>query len=71
MNGTALQHKGKTGTWSIVTDKDGRIIYRLYAENNPFLYLLKLDENTLSFTDKHGNLLVGNGDFSYTLSRKW
>jgi hypothetical protein len=60
---------GITGNWEIIT-KDGRIIYQLNDEKgNEFIYLLKLDEHTLLFTDAHGKLLVGNEDFSYTLNR--
>jgi len=61
---------GKRGTWKIITGKDGRIIYQLNDEKeNPFIYLLKLDEGVLIFTDANGNLLVGDLDFSYTLNR--
>lgn len=63
---------GKKGTWKIITGKDGRIIYQLNDENEkPLIYLLKLDEGILIFTDKKGNLLVGDLDFSYTLGRKF
>ena len=62
---------GITGNWNIITGKDGRIIYRLNDEKgNGFLYLLKLDENILVFTDADGKLLVGDEDFSYTLNRE-
>jgi hypothetical protein len=62
---------GRTGNWKIVTGKNGRTIYQLYDENgNGFLYLLKLDEHILVFTDAQGKLLVGDGDFSYTINRK-
>jgi hypothetical protein len=61
---------GKRGNWKIITGKDGRIIYQLNDEKeNPFIYLLKLDEGVLIFTDAKGNLLVGDLDFSYTLNR--
>jgi hypothetical protein len=61
---------GITGTWNIVTSKNGRTIYRLNDEKgNGFLYLLKLDEQILVFTDANGKLLVGNEDFSYTINR--
>ena len=60
---------GITGNWNIITGKNGRIIYRLNdANGNAFLYLLKLDENILMFTDAEGKLLVGDEDFSYTLN---
>jgi hypothetical protein len=67
-----LEYPGKTGTWKIMTGKDGRIIYELKPDNESTpTYLLKLDDNILSFTDEKGNLLVGNEDFSFTLSRRW
>ena len=61
---------GKKGKWKIITGKDGRIIYQLNDEKeNSFIYLLKLDEGVLIFTDAKGTLLVGDLDFSYTLNR--
>ncbi len=71
LNGTAVLNKGKTGTWTMITGKDGRIIYQLNSDNNDVLYLLKLDENILVFTDKQGKLLVGDENFSFTLNRRW
>jgi len=63
---------GKKGNWKVITGKDGRIVYQLYDEKeNPFIYLLKLDEGVLIFTDANGNLLVGDLDFSYTLNRRF
>lgn len=69
--GTAYRKNGgRTGTWKSVTGKNGSITYQLNDENgNSFLYLLKLDENVLIFTDEHGNLLVGDEDFSYTMNK--
>ena len=61
----------KTGIWIITTGKNGRIVYQLNDEKgNAILYLLKVDENILLFTDAKGNLLTGDEDFSYTLDRK-
>jgi len=61
---------GKTGNWKIIAGKNGRIIYQLNDDKgNGFLYLLKLDEHILVFTDAHEKLLVGDQDFSYTLNR--
>ncbi len=72
LRGTLNQYGNKKGQWKIITGTDGRIIYELMAANNNGdpLYLLKLDDNILVFTDANGNLLVGNEDFSYTLSRR-
>ncbi len=62
---------GKTGNWKITQGKQGRIIYQLNDDKeNGFVYLLKLDEHILVFTDAEGKLLVGDEDFSYTLNRK-
>jgi hypothetical protein len=62
---------GRTGNWSIIGGKNGRTIYQLNDENgNGFLYLLKLDEHILVFTDAQGKLLVGDEDFSYTLNSR-
>lgn len=62
---------GKTGNWKITQGKQGRLIYQLNDDKeNGFIYLLKLDEHILVFTDAEGKLLVGDEDFSYTLNRK-
>ena len=62
---------GRRGNWKIVKEKNGRIIYQLNDDNgNGFLYLLKLDEHVLVFTDANGKLLVGDEDFSYTLNSR-
>jgi hypothetical protein len=71
LNGTIVDHKARTGTWSVIHHKDGRAIYQLKWNDTEALYLLKLDENIFVFTDKAGNLLAGNADFSFTLNKKW
>lgn len=56
--------------WEILRGKDGRVIYKLdLAKQKSAIYLLKVDENILLFTDPDGNLLVGNDNFSYTLNK--
>ncbi|MBD0350881.1 MAG: hypothetical protein ICV65_07000 [Flavisolibacter sp.] len=70
LRGTVVDHERKSGIWNINKGKDGRIIYRLQSANNEVLQLVVLDENIIVFTDKQGNLLAGNEDFSYTLNRK-
>ena len=63
---------GRKGNWKIVTGNNGRTIYQLDDNNgNGFLYLLKLDNNILVFTDAQGKLLVGDEDFGYTLNKRW
>lgn len=71
--GTPWRRKdGRTGNWKIIAGKKGQTIYQLNDDNeNGFLYLLKLDEHILVFTDAQGKLLVGDEDFSYTLNRRW
>lgn len=59
------------GKWNISRGKDGRTIYTLSPEKEPWsFYLVQVDNNILVFTDKEGNLLVGNEDFSYTLNKR-
>jgi hypothetical protein len=73
IRGTAWRNEGGiTGNWKIITGKNGRIIYQLNdEEGKTLLYLLKVDEHILLFTDAEGKLLTGDEDFSYTLNRKW
>jgi hypothetical protein len=53
-------------------DNDSRIMIHLLDQQGGMLvHLLAGDENVLFFTDAGGRLLVGNGDFSYTMNRKW
>ena len=60
-------HKGK---WDIITSQDGRITYRLDPEKNEkAIHLLTADNTILLFTHPDGSPLVGNEDFSYTLSQ--
>lgn len=60
------------GKWEIVQGKDGRQIYKVnYEKRGVTLYLLRVDDNVLVFTNPDGHLLVGNKDFSYTLNRSW
>lgn len=58
------------GNWDIITGNDGRIIYRLDPEKEKLAtHLLTADNTILLFTLPDGTPLVGNEDFSYTLSR--
>jgi hypothetical protein len=71
LNGNSRGEGGTRGTWKVETGKDGRVIYQLFSAAGAMpVQLLVLDENVLAFTDKAGHLLVGNEDFSFTLSRK-
>ncbi len=58
------------GNWDMITGNDGRKIYRLDPEKKEkAIHLLTADDTILLFCDPSGNLLVGNEDFSFTLSR--
>jgi hypothetical protein len=72
LNSDNLRRGGKRGNWQIVRKNDGRIIYQLNSETeNASIYLLKLDDNILVFTDADGNLLVGDKNFSFTLNKRF
>ena len=70
LNGNNRREGGVRGSWQIIRGKDGRIIYQLGSDKDS-IYLLKFDENILVFTDVTGNLLVGDKNFSFTLSKRW
>jgi hypothetical protein len=62
---------GRNGNWQIINSKNGRIVYQLNDDTGKgFLYLLKVDENILLFTDASGKILTGDEDFSFTLNKK-
>jgi len=71
--GTNWRKEGnKVGSWKIVNEKNGRIIYQVNNDDgSPFIRLLKIDDQILLFTDADGKVPVGNLDFSYTLNRTW
>jgi hypothetical protein len=65
------REKMEQGKWKISNGVDGRIFYTLSPDNQPWSFnLVQLDDNILVFTDKLGNPLVGNENFSYVLNRK-
>jgi hypothetical protein len=70
--GTNWRKEGnKTGNMKIIKGTNNRIMYQLNDDDGKgFIYLLKLDEHILVFTDANGKLLVGDEDFSYTLNQK-
>jgi hypothetical protein len=69
--GTAYRKETmRRGNWDIITGGDGRITYRLDPEKEKqAIHLLTADNTILLFTHPDGSPLVGNEDFSYTLSR--
>lgn len=69
--GTAWRKEnGMTGPWKIIRSQNGNSLYQLNnMEGKGILYLLNPGEHILLFTDAKGKLLVGDGDFSYTLNR--
>jgi hypothetical protein len=71
MGGTAYRKVTmQKGNWDIIKGKDGRTIYRLDPEKKEkAIHLLTADNTILLFTSPDGSPLVGNEDFSFTLSR--
>ena len=62
----------RKGAWKIERRSDGRPVYILDPEKGEAaVHLLQAAENILLFTDGKGQLLVGNDDFSYTLSKTY
>jgi NlpE N-terminal domain len=73
LKGTFYRQRIGEGKWAVIrgtkTNPDA-IVYQLDPDKaQGSLFLLKADDNILFFLDKEKNLLVGNGDFSYTLNR--
>lgn len=61
-----------TGQWNLIkrtTADPDALVYELVIPDRSNLYLQKVDDNLLFFLDQQKNLMVGNKDFSYVLSR--
>ncbi len=60
-----------TGKWLMqkgtASDPDAEVFELIHNESN--LMLQKIDDNLLYFLDPQKNLMVGNADFNYVLSR--
>ncbi len=61
-----------TGEWNLIkgtsADPDA-LVYELVIPGRGNVLLQKVDDNLLFFLDQQKNLMVGNRDFSYVLSR--
>lgn len=73
LRGTFYRDQILEGTWTTVrgaTVNPAAVVYQLNMDESesPLLFL-KADDNILFFLDGARNLMVGNGDFSYTLNR--
>lgn len=73
LRGTFYRDRIRRGTWTILRGdrvNPSAIVYQLNADASygPLLFL-KGDDNILFFLDGDRNLMIGNGDFSYTLNR--
>ncbi len=73
LKGTLYRQQIGEGKWAIIkgtkTNPDA-VVYQLDPDKpQGSLFLLKADDNILFFLSKEKNLLLGNGDFSYTLNR--
>ena len=73
LKGTFYREHIGEGKWAIVRGtkmNPGAVVYQLDPDKpHGSLLLLKIDDNILLFLDKERNLMVGDGDFSYTLNR--
>lgn len=73
LRGTFFRERIVEGTWAIVRGTKANpaaVVYQLDPDKpQGSLFLMKADDNVLLFLDRERNLLVGNGDFSYTLNR--
>ena len=74
LRGTFYRDRIRKGTWTVLRGARGNraaVVYQLNADApDGSLMLLKGDDNILFFLDGDRNLMIGNGDFSYTLNRK-
>lgn len=73
LKGTFYRERDKEGRWVILrgTKIDpAAVVYQLDPDKpQSSLLFLKADDNILFFLDRSRQLMVGNGDFSYTLNR--
>lgn len=73
LRGTFYRERIAEGRWAIVrgTKTDpAAVVYQLDPDKpQGSLFFLKADDNILLFLDGERNLMVGDGDFSYTLNR--
>lgn len=62
----------RAGKWRLTkgtkTNKEA-IVYELEEKGRPSFFLQKAGDNVLFFLDNDKKLMIGNGDFSYTLNR--
>lgn len=73
LKGTFYRERIGEGRWAIVRGtkmNPGAVVYQLDPDKpHGSLFFLKVDDNILLFLDKERKLMVGDGDFSYTLNR--
>jgi hypothetical protein len=73
IEGSLFRQSPREGTWTILrgTPADpNAVVYRLDATpTEPALYLWEGDRNVLFFLDQNRKPMLGNAEFSYTLSR--
>lgn len=60
----------RDGKWTLKKEKSNNIIYSLDLNNGNTIDLLQTDANIVYIMDPTGGLMVGDHDFSYSLSRK-
>lgn len=61
----------KSGKWMIISETNGREVYRLNPEKpEQAVSFVKLDDKLLHLLDSQGKLMIGHAGWSYTLNRK-
>jgi hypothetical protein len=60
----------RDGKWKLKKDKANNLIYSLDLNNGNTIDLLQTDENIVYIMDPKGGLMVGDHDFSYSLSKE-
>lgn len=72
VEGSLHRKRAREGTWTVVRGAAGpeSVVYRLGAtQSEAALLLMEGDDSVVFFLDEQQRLLVGNGEFSYTLNR--
>lgn len=74
LRGTFYRQRVREGKWTIVRGTKANpnaVVYQLDPDKpQGSLCFLKADNNILFFLDRERNLMLGNGDFSYTLNKE-
>jgi hypothetical protein len=59
-----------SGTWKLQSNDPNHFIYRLELKNGKHFDLVQVDENIVYILDQNNEILVGDLDFSYSLTKR-